>query len=277
MIKLLDILLEIVRESKPIKIDNLSYYGIEEVYYNFEKLPKDLSIEDVKQKPIFLGSIEISRNRKYNTEPISIRVELGYIDNKNTSANYVASRRTITLNFQSNKIKTKKGFMNALYHEIIHATDPKISNYDVLKKTRDVVKSKEKKDASDSYIKYLKRPEEFDAFSSSYVNQLEDTLKKLPEDSKNKLKSSIKVFINLLLSTQKKYPNANLEDKDFHAIKSSLIRDLARSKDEDLYVIDKLAFDRDDDMTVSFIYNIIYYLNKPSLFKKYVQRLARLL
>lgn len=276
MTKLFDILLEVVRESKPIKIDDLSYYGIEEVYYNFEKLPKDLSIEDVKQKPIFLGSIEISKNHKYNTKPISIRVELGYLDDESEFGNYVHSRRTITLNFRSNKIKTKKGFMNTLYHEIIHATDPKISNDDVFKKIRDI-KSKEKKDASDSYIKYLKRPEEFDAFSSSYVNQLEDTLKKLPEDSKNKLKSSIKFFINLLLSTQKKYPNANLEDKDFDSIKSSLIRDLARSKDEDLYVIDKLAFDKDDGMTVSFIYNIIYYLNKPSLFKKYVQRLARLL
>lgn len=278
MIKLLDILLEVLRESKPIKFDNEIYIGIKQVYDDFQKLPKDLSIEDVKQNPIILGHIRIKARHKYNAEDIIVRVVLGYFDNENTEGKYFPNKRTIILNFKSNQIKTKEGFMNTLYHELIHAIDPKISNYDVLKKTRNSIDSKQKKDASDSYSAYLKRPDEFDAFSSSYVNQLEDTLKKLPEDSKNKLKSSIKNFVNILLGIQKKYPNSNLEDKDFAIIVKDIKNTLKKTgTEDDIDTINDLGFDSDGDTTRSFLYNIIYYLNKPSQFKKYVQRVATLL
>lgn len=276
MIKLLDILLESIKESKPIKFDNEIHLGIKQVYGHFQKLPKDLSIEDVKQNPIILGHIKINARHKYNAEDMIVRVVLGYLDDENTNGQYLPNKRTITLNFKSNEIKTKEGFMNTLYHELIHAIDPKISNYDLLKKTKDAINSKEKKDASDSYIKYLKRPEEFDAFSSSFVNQLEDTLKSLPEDSKNKLKSSIKNFVNILLGIQKKYPNSNIEDKSIIVtdIKNTLKK---TGTEDDIDNINDLGFDSDGDTTKAFLYNIIYYLNKPSLFKKYVQRLATLL
>lgn len=284
MTKLLDILLEVLRESKPIKFSEEEILDMEDIYDNFESKVKNFGQGNLKDfighikttnKTPYLGRILLKGSPKYGSDNFNYAIEviLYYNVEKNKAASYVPNKKRILINVNSDLLRTKKSFINMLQHELIHAKDPKVTNTSLSNKVDDQIDKKEKKDTSNPFFKYLKRPQEFDAFSSSFVNSIEDSLVKLKEDDKKKLKSSLRNLVNYLLGELKKYPNSNLKYKDFGVIANDAVSKLSK----DLNIIDDLGFDGDDDIGTTFFHNMVLYLNKPSLFKKYVQRVATLL
>lgn len=286
MTKLLDILLEVLRESKPIKFSEEEILDMEDIYGSFQNKVKNFGqgnlkdfIEHIKttNKTPYLGRILLKGSPKYGSDNFNYAIEvfLVYKEKSSKGGEYsrIGSKKKININVNSKYVTSKELFFIVLQHELAHARDPKIAKTSLSDKIDDRVKNKEKKDASNKYFKYLKREKEFDAFSSSFANQIEKNMSRLSNEEQQDLKKSIRELLNYLLSTLKSYPNSNLKYKDFDDITDNILVDVTDS----LFVIKDLAFDGDGVAAEDFIFNLTYYLNKPSQFKKYVQRLARLL
>ena len=277
MVKLLDILLESIEESKTIKLDKSVLPQIEEIYRQFKIYYEDNdSMEYLKniKKPIKLGRIKF--NNQYNSNFKGVSVWLVYDENKDLRGLYSSVNGTIAININSDVGEKKSNFTNALYHELVHAVDPKLTDKKISTSYYDKQAKKYDKDVSSGdFIKYLKKPSEFDAWSSTFVNKVEDGMDKLPENDPDlkELKSGLKVMVNDLLGELKKHPNSGLDENTILKI----AEDFVDKHIKYLGLINELIFDLEDEMTMTFILNIFYYLNKPSLYKKYVQRLSRLL
>jgi hypothetical protein len=274
--KLLDILLEVLRESKPITLDKSVYPQMEKVYDNFKKLEND---ENTKRYfeyggiGVTLGRITF--NNTYDPSFKGVDVDLHFDHNKNIRGSYNTSTSTVYINFNSNVGETKFGFLKTLYHELVHAIDPKLNNYKISNSFfKNLDKKYDRDKSSGEYSKYLKNPAEFDAFSSTYINQIKDGLELLPDADKQKVKAALKVLINTLLGLLKKYPNGNYGDFE---VSSMGFNDLLENNIDQLLTINKLIFEGSTSMTEEFFSNVIRYLNKPSLFKKYIQRLSTVL
>lgn len=277
MVKLLDILLESIEESKTIKLDKSVIPQIEEIYRQFMVYYEDNdSMEYLKniKKPIKLGRIKF--NNQYNPNFKGVSVWLVYDKNKDLRGSYSSVNGTIAININSDVGEKKSNFTNTLYHELVHAVDPKLTDKKVSNSYYDKQAKKYDKDVSSGdFVKYLKKPSEFDAWSSTFINKVEDGMSKLQENDPDlkELKSGLKVMVNDLLGELKKHPNSGLDETTILKI----AEDFVDKHIKYLGLINELIFDLEDEMTMTFILNIFYYLNKPSLYKKYVQRLSRLL
>jgi hypothetical protein len=288
--KLLEILLEVLRESKPITLDKSVFPQMDDVYDNFKKYYKDeysmnyLKSQDYPPKiPIYLGDIEFINQydhwnihrKKNNKDPKlkKISVFLTYDKNSKSRGSYTTDgTSSIRLNINSNVGRDKSTFINTLYHELVHSIDPKLFKSKV---RSSLYKNNKNEDetAPDFYIKYLKKPTELDAFSSSFVNQIKDVLGGSYSFNKKRVKYSLRILINDLLGLLKKYPNGNLNMSDYYKIYSDFKKDHLSQ----IHDIKRLVFNNSDNLINDFLANIIYYLSKPSQFKKYIQRLSTLL
>ena len=271
MTKLLDILLEVLRESKPIKLDKSVIPQMEKIYDKFKRISEDPQAKiyfEYEKDPIFLG--RLSFNNPYDPNWKGVSVDLDVTD-ANINAAFNPRENTITFNFNSEDLrKNKSSFMNTFYHEIVHSIDPKIKNTQLRTKIYTKLKAKDKKDkTTKDYIKYLKDPAEFDAFSSSFANQIEDELELLSDEGKQKVKAALKSILNDLLGILNNNNTTITPKEEF----DKFIKD-HRYK---LGSIAHLIFDDSSDVLLKFLANIILYKNKPSQFKKYIQRLATLL
>jgi hypothetical protein len=155
--------------------------------------------------------------------------------------------------------------MIVLYHELVHAIDPKLNN----KKVNTSLDKKLDKDKSDDDIKYIKDPAEFDAFSSAFVNQIKDGLELLSDTDKQKVKDALKILVNDLLGLLKS------TDTDYQ-----MYYDFIENHKPQLNSIKNLVFGNSNNsrgLVEDFLSIIIKYRYKPSLFKKYAQRLSTLL
>lgn len=270
MVKFLDILLESIEESKPITLDKSVFTQIDKIYDKFTNLDHKNIVQNLEERgALFLGYIEFKN--PYTSKPEKIEVWLYNTSRDGADAAYVLGDRSIEVYYAALKNANRKNFVNAIYHELIHSVDPKISNIDLFSKI--LSKKDYSKDASSEYIKYIKDPHELDAFSSSFINQLSKDMEGLDEKDLKDAKSILKKIINGLLSLLKEFPNANLKDDTIKLLGFSFL--LNNTKD-----IDTLANKYgllDIDSFKDFISNIIFYFNKPSLFKKYIQRLSTLL
>lgn len=274
MTKLLDILLESIKESKPIKLDKSVFPQIDKIFNIFKSYNNEETKEYLKNggKPIKLDRIKF--DNRYNFKFNGVTVWLHYKDNEDTLATYSSVNGTIGININSDIGSKESIFKNALHHELIHAVDPKLNRKKVSNSYYEKQAKKYNKDVSSlDYTKYLKQPAEFDAWSSSYISDIENALEKLPEEDKKQLRSSLRIFINYLLKSSREYTNLALTDNIINSIAS----EMSNSIGKDLYVINDLGFNGDEYPTGIFMGNLIHYLSKPSLFKKYVQRLATLL
>jgi hypothetical protein len=90
--KLIDILLEILRESKPITLDKSVYPQMEKIYDEFKKLENNEIVDwhlKNRDTPIKLGRIKF--NNPYDPKFKGVTVGLGYKDDRKTRGwyNYV--------------------------------------------------------------------------------------------------------------------------------------------------------------------------------------------
>lgn len=272
--RLIDILLEVLRESKPIKLDKSVFPQIDKIFKIFKYYNNEETKEYLKNGGNSIKLDLIKFDNRYNFKFNGVTVWLGYRENEDLLATYSSVNGTISININSDIGSKESIFKNALHHELIHAVDPKLNRKKVSNSYYEKQAKKYDKDVSSlNYTKYLKQPAEFDAWSSSYISDIESALEKLPEEDKKQLKSSLRIFINHLLKSSREYTNIILTDD----IIDSIALEMSSSIGKDLYVINDLGFDGDEKPTGIFMGSVIHYLSKPSLFKKYVQRLATLL
>ena len=271
--KLLDMLLEVLRESKPITLDKSVVPQMEKVYEKFKELYKQEKVIKYLYSTdgiLPLGSIDFKNF--YDPSFKGVDVYLNFDNNTNVKARYNILSTIVKINVNSNVGIDKSTFMNTLYHELVHAIDPKLNNKNVRSSLSKNLKTKDAKDKSSTdYTKYIKKPWEFDAWSSSLVNQIKDELEILQDPFKQKAKDALKDLINALLRILKSNPNANLD------INQEFFDDFKGKYWEQLAIIRTLLFDNSFTMIHEFLTNILEYLNKPSQFKKYIQRLSTLL
>jgi len=267
--KLIDILLEVLRESKPITLDKDVYPQMDKVYANFLEESKDQRVVAYIEGggEATLGRIKFKN--PYDPSFDGVIVRLVFNEDRNTKGWYNRSTRDVYININSRVGVDKTTFINVLYHELVHAIDPKLTNYKVTNK----IYKKLDKDKSDDYIKYLKNPAELDAFSSSFVNMIKDGLELLSDTDKQKAKSALKILVNDLLGLLKINLNTSTDSEiyydfiDKHKLELNSIKNLVLSS--------STANSR--GLLEDFLSTIIPYRHKPSLFKKYIQRLSTLL
>jgi hypothetical protein len=175
--------------------------------------------------------------------------------------------------------------MDTLYHELVHAIDPKLTNSQVTDNLYDKLKRKNKSDKSNEFTKYLKNPAEFDAWSSTFINQFKNGLEALSPAPRQKVKSALKIIINDLLGLLKQYPNSYLGSTLSHDPPHvTVYTDFISSHESELDTIQSYIFYGDGVVgkgelysTNMFLASMMHYLYKPSLFKRYIQRLSTLL
>jgi hypothetical protein len=264
--KLIDLLREVLLESKPITLDKSVVPQMEKVYNSFKKLENDEIVKwhfRKSDEPIKLSRIKFKN--QYDPKFTGVTVFLGYDDDLNTRGWYNYVKNTITMNFNSKSIGDKSTFMIVLYHELVHAIDPKLNN----KKVSTSLDKKLDIDKSDDDIKYLKDPAEFDAFSSAFVNQIKDGLELLSDSDKQKAKAALKIIVNDLLGLLKST-----------ATDYRMYYDFIENHKPQLNSIKNLVFGSSNNsrgLIEDFLSTIIKYRYKPSQFKKYIQRLSTVL
>jgi hypothetical protein len=264
-------LLEVLRESKPITLDKSVVPQMEDVYDMFKEFNNEETKKYLKNGGNSIKLERIRFNNPYDPKFKGVTVWLSSLADDNRKAEYSYVNNTITINSNSDAGRNKSTFMHVLYHELIHAVDPKLKNKKVrssLYRKLDIKNDRDK--TTDEYTKYLKDPAEFDAWSSTFINKIKDGLELLPDTDKQKAKDALKVLINALLGLLKKYPgnigpSQELVDNFFDPYIPQLV------------TIKKLIFDDLSDLTNDFMTNILQFLGKPSQFKKYIQRLSTVL
>lgn len=278
--KLIDILLESLKEARPITLDKSVFSQIETLYSKYMSLdPKKQQSLNNEDSPLKLGSI----NYKHPYKDVSVNTDIFAVNSPDKPGAFLTkSDGSISVNYTDPLNKKKPNFVNAIYHELVHAVDPKITNKKIYDKLHNKTISKIKSDAtSNPYIQYLKNPTEFDAWSSSFINQISNILDGIEsEDTKKEIKKLIKDLIQDLLRIQKEVNPSHIGSVDPLSMFSGYTVDFDISNLLDKYVSslgDYLFGDKDSDMALTFVVNLIQYLNKPSQFKKYIQRLSALL
>lgn len=301
--RLLKLLLESVSESKPITLDKEVFPQIDHLYRSYMNIMtnyKDKITAAIKDKggKLKLGRIDIPSSYDPNFDGVDVYIGYsptvykndpyrewpkgergGYIDNFDGS-----NKKYILLNPWSEKNMNKKSFADLVYHELVHAVDPKMADlgdnkrgkgYSIAQIKKFELDPRFTKDKSNMFLQYLKKPFEFDAFSSSAVNNLSDSIENLDsEDSVKYVKQIIRNLINTLISMQKETPPTGDPGSDinFGSNFKSLMNII-----KPLHTPGKGGEVIDYDSAEIFIYNLLFYMHKPSMFKKYIQRLSTLL
>jgi hypothetical protein len=247
--KLLDILLEILRESKPITLSKEVFPQMDHLWKNYSIASYEMRSKGEEGKDVLIGSIKMKHPYKPG-EKLEVPVY----------AEYTNLRRWAMFSPDDNKIfinskytEDKEDFIHSLHHELIHSVDPKIGKI----KTVDP-RSNNTARGNDLYTM---SPTEFDAETSTYIPLLSRNLKKLDKEKQELFKTSLKKFINDLLSR-------NLEFKSDDYSNDVLVdyEDLLSLFDSN---VSKVNF--------SNLTKALYQYDDKSKIKKFIQRLSTLL
>lgn len=180
--KLIGILLEVLGESKTIQLGK-------EFFPQAEFLWKKAQQAYTHKNSGPIGDIKIFN--PYTGKKVSINVEVVIDPNDRSYGSYNRSVNTIFISMEN--LDSKNTFIDILYHEAVHAIDPKSKNtkyyYD--------------------YDDYSKSPEEFDAVSSQVINTISRNLSKIGEIDLAKVKDNLKKLITDLLSSTTVYLEKN--------------------------------------------------------------------
>lgn len=172
MAKLLDILLEVLRESKTINLGK-------EFFPQAESLWKKAQTNFAIGKEGLIGELKLFN--PYKKEKVSISVNI--IDDKDKGLGKFNKDSGITVNMA--RAYSKEEFMDILYHEAVHAIDPKSGKVTSIMATN-----------RQNYGAYASSPQEFDAVTSQSINILSRNLEKLDADVLPMAKNDIKKLAN---------------------------------------------------------------------------------
>jgi len=247
MIKLMDILLEGLRESKPIGISKEVFPQIEYLWKNYSIVAYEMRSKREEGKDVLIGSIKMKHPYKPG-EKLEVPVYADY-----TNLKRLASFIDNKIYINSKYTEDKEDFIHSLHHELIHSVDPKIE-----KGVKGV--SPHSNTTARGRDLYIKSPKEFDAETSTYIPLLSRNLKKLDKEKQELFKTSLKKFINDLLSR-------NLEFKSDDSYNDIIdYEDLLSLFDSN---VSKEKF--------SQLTKVLYQYDEKSKIKKFVQRLSTLL
>lgn len=271
--KLLYILKEGLHESKPITLDKEVFSQIKELYDELKGMIRSDGKYIVsllsKGRRLKLGRVKYTS--PYDPSFTGVDVYLVYVTGpggaKEAVAVYNKHDKIILLNLHEKELFNRGYFEDVLYHELVHAIDPK----------QYIQQKDSNKDSSDEYFKYIKRPHELDAYSSSFVNNLSNNIDGLAsEEDKDQAKLIIRNLINKLISIQKDTPPTGYpeSDKDFtdkrYAVLDILRPLMSLKTNSGKSVLRSMVAD-------TFVDNMLFYMHKPTMFKKYIQRLSTIL
>lgn len=172
MAKLLDILFEALRESKTINLGKEFFPQAESLW---KKAQTNFSIG----KEGLIGELKLFD--PYKKEKVSISVNI--INDEDKGLGKFNKDSGITVNMA--KAYNKEEFIDILYHEAVHAIDPKSG-----KVTSTMATNRQ------NYGAYASSPQEFDAVTSQSINILSRNLEKLDADVLPMAKNTIKKLAN---------------------------------------------------------------------------------
>jgi hypothetical protein len=270
MIKLVDILKEISLEEKVIQVPQ-------------EVLDKSKSLYDyvnkVKDKVIKKGAI--SGNNPYVDPKLKdyfklkdltgndISVSIGFFNDPEDDgeANMAVGTDTLSINLAKLSNYDYHHFEDNIEHELVHAMDPKLRNTRVHFGDEKGKGGVEKKgiipagsDEQASYTKYIKSPWEFDAFTAPLVNKISKSINKTGENKKQYRQLLINLF-------------SDLRTQDFNELAASdKYAPLA-------WLFTKKEWDEKNwnaayDEYVTELNKISRWITKPTLYKRFLQRVA---
>lgn len=110
-------------------------------------------------------------------DPFYVTVVLLFEEGSSMGGAYSYENKMLLINLDS--IESKEKFVEVVHHELVHAMDPK--SYDQKMINRYPISTSRGPNSKSFIYKYLKAPEEFDAFSSQILRVLKKNLERHPE------------------------------------------------------------------------------------------------
>lgn len=274
MIKLTDILKEIINESNTIKIPDSELKKVDILFEfikkNFNRLNQQVTTKkSTENNPIIFNTFKNYFTLiGYNKKPININVGFYYEPVSNVAGRMDTNSNTLLVPVSNEPPKNLNDFKETIEHELIHSIDPKTSNQDLF------YREFNKKGASpnpdtDTYEKdlnkYLKSPWEFDAFTTPLINRIKKNL--------NKFKSK-QVYLDLLnkflYDLKTKDPNLLVSEENYNWIPFLLTNEEWNIKNIDDTDIDEVMEDYYNEVT-----KLKSWSTKPTLYKRFTQRLYK--
>ena len=243
MIKLLDILLESIRESNPIRISKEVFPQIEYLWKNYSIVSYEMRSKGEEGKEVLIGSIKMKNPYKPG-EKLEIPVYAKYL-NKEIGAGYFSKNKNRII-VNTKIVEDKEDFIHVMHHELIHSVDPKMGK---LKSVTPGLSNRQL---------YATSPKEFDAETSTYLPILSRNLKKATKEDQEIFKTDLKKFINDLLSRDVKFKSGTKIIVDYDGLLSFFDSGFSREKFSELV-------------------SGLLQMDDKSIIKKFVQRLSTLL
>jgi len=277
MIKLLDILEEILSESKIVKVPDPILNKLPSIYDYIKSNLEDISSKAPKDfdNPYIPSKFnKILKFKDLGGNDIEVSVGL-YNNPKDPGAGRMDTRKDIML-INLAFFGDKEYFLELGEHELVHAMDPKVRDVQLLGReyakkgaepTGDrFVLSKsnpnQKSELQKNMEKYKKSPWEFDAFTAPLIKVLAKSYNKPEiEQSKKDFKKSI---FRLFYSIRTKSVNDIVNDKDL--LKTAWFFSPRPWEDKNW---DAVYRDFKDSLDMIKIWS-----TRPSLYKRFLQRVA---
>ena len=274
MIKLINILNEIISESNTIKIPDSELKKVDVLFEfiikNFSRLGSQVTQKNSSENnPIVFNTFKnYFKLIGYDKKPVNINVGFYYEPMNNVAGRMDSVTNTLLIPVSNTPPKSLNDFKETIEHELIHSIDPKTSNQDLFHREfrkKGAAPNPEDESFEKDLNKYLKSPWEFDAFTTPLINRIKKNL--------NKFKSK-KAYLDLL----NKYLY-DLKTKDPQDIVSesnyNWIPFIFTNEDWDVDNIDDVDMDE-----VMEDYNIESsklkaWSTKPTLYKRFTQRLYK--
>lgn len=269
MIKLINILEELVQESNIIQIPKSELDKSDRIYNfiksNFDKLVAKTKNRNI-DKPLILPTLKnYFQLTDYNGDPVKISIGF-YQNNEDPALGRMDPDEDILLiNINSVKDHDSLEFKELIEHELVHSIDPKIKksqlfNREYAKKGAQIVPGVSDEEHNKLVYKYLKSPWEFDAFTAPLINKIKRNIDK--SDDPKKMKDLLNQFFSDLRTKE--------PDELASESKYEMIPWLFTTVEWDSNNINKVSADYDMETGKMKV-----WLSKPTLYTRFLKRLFR--
>jgi hypothetical protein len=269
MIKLTDILKEILQESNIIKIPQSELDKADRVYKfiksNFDKLVIKSKNRTIN-KPLILPTLEnYFKIDDYQGDPV--KVSIGFYQDNNDPAlgRMDPEENNLLININNVKEHNLLDFKELIEHELVHAIDPKIKktnlfNREYAKKGAKITPGVSDEEHNKLVTKYLKSPWEFDAFTAPLINKIKRNIAK--SDDPSKMKDLLNQYFSDLRTKE--------PDELASESKYELIPWIFNTVEWDSNNINKVSADYELETGKMKV-----WLSKPTLYTRFLKRLFR--